>query len=125
MIEEAKLAGIIFLLEGDEVRMRYPRDIPPRILEKIRAHREEVKRALRSKPRPPLPAWVVTEENLKAVIPGSPERQEFRRRVIDWAGIAWHACPITIRESILSRHLPAGDYLAAAAEIMNFIGRGT
>jgi hypothetical protein len=66
----------------------------------------------------------VTDRNLRQVIPGSPERQAFRRKVIELAGMYWHACPVTIRETILSRHLPARDHLAAAGEIMRFMGRG-
>ena len=125
LIKEATKAGVVFLLQGEEVRIRYPCDISPRVLEELKAHREEVRRALHPKPSPPLLAWVVTDENLKAAVPGPPERQDFRRRVIEVAGMCWHDCPVTIRETILSRHLRARDHLSAATEIMRFMGRGS
>lgn len=122
LIRRAREAGVVFLLCGDEVRVRYPRGMDRSLLEELRAHRREVISPLRPKFFPSLPAWVVTDKNLREVVPGPPERQDFRRRVVEWAGAAWHACPTAIRESILSRHLQAGDHLAAAGEVMCFMG---
>lgn len=124
LIRRAREAGVAFLLCGDEVRVRYPRNLDRSLLEELRAHRREIVDLLRPRAASPLPAWVVTDKNFKEVVPGPPERQDFRRRVIEWAGRAWYACPVTVRETILSRHLPARDYLAVAKEIMRFIGRG-
>lgn len=124
LVANAQKTGVVFILQGDEVRVRYPRNLKRAIIEELRAHKREILDCLRPKATSPLPAWVVTDENLREVVPGSPERQDFRRRVIDIAGTYWHTCPVTIRETILSRHLPTRDHLAAAEEIMRFMGRG-
>lgn len=122
IIRRCEALGIGLLTDGERVGLRGR--VPPELKEAIRAHKREVIDYLRPKPSPPLPAWAVTDKNLRSVVPGPPERQDFRRKVVELAGSFWHACPVTIRESIISRHLPARDHLAAATEIMRFMGRG-
>jgi hypothetical protein len=72
----------------------------------------------------PLESWgemeqveVVKKKDLSQVLPGPPERVAFRREVIDKAKLCWHACPVALRESILSRHFADRDAEAAAREI--------
>jgi hypothetical protein len=62
-------------------------------------------------------------EDPAEVLPGPVGRVEYRRRVIDLAGAHWLTCPVSVRETILSRHIETGDYHAAAREI--FLFRGT
>lgn len=71
-------------------------------------------------PRSGYPLWVV--EDALEVIPGPVGRQEYRRRVIDLTGAHWLTCPVTIRETILSRHIETEDYRAAARELLAFRG---
>lgn len=79
--------------------------------------------AFKESPHPPrsgYPLWVV--EDALEVIPGPVGRQEYRRRIIDLTGAHWLTCPVTIRETILSRHIETGDYRAAARELLAFRG---
>jgi hypothetical protein len=71
-------------------------------------------------PRSKYPSWVV--EDALGVLPGPVGRQEYRWRVIDLAGAHWLTCPVSVRETILSRHIETGDYHAAVREILAFRG---
>jgi len=110
LLKQAERAGIRFSLEGEGLKVRRPRDVDPDFLSALKVRKEEIKHYL----------WTV--EHLREFIPGPLERRNFRRKVIERAGMSWHMTPVPLREDVISRYILSLDAEGAALELKVYDG---
>ena len=106
LLRKATEEGMEFSLRGNNLHVERPENFDPFLLASLKGQKEEIK------------SYFKAMQSLNEFIPGSPKRQNFRRRVIDRAGMAWHQTPLYKREAVISKYLQFGDVKGAAQDII-------
>jgi len=103
LIRECEKRGLTLVTDGERVGVNGKVDSA--FLATLKVRKEEIKHYL----------W--TAEHLREFIPGPLERQNFRRKVIEAAGMSWHMTPVPLREDVISRYILSLDAVGAALEL--------
>ena len=57
------------------------------------------------------------KDGTKVFTPGSPKRQDFRKKVLDRSGVIGQQTPPLLREYVVAKYFPYRDVIGAALEI--------
>ena len=103
ILRECEKRGLTLLTDGKRVGVKG--DVDEAFFPMLKAHKPELLR------------YLINRKKLRELIPGPMERQDFRRQVIEEAGIAWHACPVPLREDVVSKFILSENIEAVLAFI--------